>query len=148
MPGDSARPPTSCGGQHPVPRDERLLFLLSVFPPPGMYQRHGGQDPSEPATGHGAVHPFAGDQVLLPDVPPLLRNGGQGAQTDGDVPPAHRLCPHLRAVVLFLKRAAAHFPVGHPACHAAVRLRRHRGLHLPPDRRHVGRPPSGKPADG
>lgn len=98
--------------------------------------------------GHGAVHPFAGDQVLLPDVPPLLRNGGQGTQTDGDVPPAHRLCPHLRAVVLFLKRAAAHFPVGHPACHAAVRLRRHRGLHLPPDRRHVGRPPSGKPADG
>ena len=40
------------------------------------------------------------------------------------------------------------FPVGHPACHAAVRLCRHRGLHLPPDRRHVGRPPFRKPADG
>jgi len=113
-----------------------------------MYQRHSGQDPRELATGHGVVHPFAGDQVLLPDVPFLLLDGSQGTQTDGDVLAAYRLFPDGRPVPLLRQRVAARLRVGYPAHHVAVRVRCHCRLHLSPDRRHVNRPSVEEPADG
>ena len=71
----------------PVPRDEHLLFLLSVLSPSGLYQRHSGTRilvNLQRDTGlftHSLVTKSFCLMFLF-----FLLDGSQGTQTDGDVP--------------------------------------------------------------